>query len=206
MIARLTAQLNTRLADEGVAANVLPGAEIAITSLAEIAAEELSSLTLGGGPWLLLEPPFTQVVAGLKSMVVQVQNLGHSVLVAHPERCPAFRRDREMLEELLEVGALTSVTAGSLVGRFGPEARSFALSLVRDGLVHNVSSDAHNCGGRPPGVAAELEQAGLAPLAGWLTVEVPQAILAGTAIPPRPMVDLPTPEPAARWPWRRRAR
>ena len=76
---------------------------------------------------------------------------GHHVVLAHPERCPAFHRDPSMLTSLVSAGALTSVTAGSLVGRFGDEVRRFALELVRDGMVHNVASDAHDDVRRPPG-------------------------------------------------------
>ena len=57
--------------------------------------------------------------------------------------------------------------------------RRFSLGLVRDGLVHNVASDAHDQTGRPPTIAAELERAGLGSLAGWLTQAVPAAILDG---------------------------
>ena len=43
----------------------------------------------------------------------------------------------------------------------GGEVRRQALALARAGLIHNVTSDAHDETGRPPGMADELEQAGL---------------------------------------------
>ena len=107
-------------------------------------------------------------------------------MLAHPERCPAFHSDPAVLESLVRAGILTSITAGSLVGRFGAPVRRFAFGLVRDGLVHNVASDAHDDSGRAPGMTAELRRAGLEPLAAWLTTEVPAAILAGGEIPPPP--------------------
>ena len=58
----------------------------------------------------------------------------------------------------MRAGVLTSVTAGSLVGRFGGEVRRFALALVREELVHNVASDAHDAVRRPPASRAELER------------------------------------------------
>ena len=58
-IARLVDELNRRLRREGVTLEVRPGAEIAMTRVGDIAAAELSRLTLGGGDWLLIEPPFT---------------------------------------------------------------------------------------------------------------------------------------------------
>ena len=204
-IAALVDELNARLEAEGVALEVRAGAELAITRLIEIAPAELPRLSLGGSPWLLVEPPFAPTIAGLDSILLDLQRQGHRILLAHPARCQAFHRDPGMLRELVSEGILTSITAGSLVGRFGEHVRRFSLSLARDGLIHNVASDAHDNVRRPPGTAAELRQAGLEPLADWLTEQVPAAILAGGAeIPPRPAVELPGIAPARhRW-WRRR--
>lgn len=108
-----------------------------------------------------------------------------------------------MLESLVHAGALTSITAGSLVGRFGGEVRRFALELARAGMVHNVASDTHDLARRQPGIAAELEQAGLGPLADWLTQAVPAAILDGGEIPSQPAIALPDLQPSRRA-WRSR--
>jgi protein-tyrosine phosphatase len=196
-IARLVGELNERLVTEGVLTadgtplQVRPGAEIASTAIAELKPTQLERLGLGGGPWLLVEPPFAPVAANLDAILLELLHGGHRVVLAHPERCPAFHRDPQMLERVVRAGILTSVTAGSLVGSFGGEARRFALALAREGMLHNVASDAHDDTNRPPTIAAELEQAELAPLARWLTHEVPAAILDGGEIPPRPAVALP---------------
>jgi protein-tyrosine phosphatase len=190
-IASLVDELNARLATEGIALEIRAGGELAMTRVIDIAPAELQRLRLGAGPWLLVEPPFAPMVTGLDSILLDLQRQGHQILLAHPERCQAFHRDPQMLESLVRAGILTSITAGSLVGRFGGEVRRFALSLARDGLIHNVASDAHDTVRRPPGTAEELRQAGLQPLTDWLTEQVPGAILAGAEIPPRPAVELP---------------
>ncbi|MGD0196593.1 MAG: CpsB/CapC family capsule biosynthesis tyrosine phosphatase [Solirubrobacteraceae bacterium] len=189
-IAGRVATLNERLATEGIELEVRPGAEIAATLVSDIAPEQLAHLTIGGagGRWLLVEPPFTPVVTGIDALIYGLQRDGYQILLAHPERCMGFHRDREMLERLVGAGVLTSITAGSLVGRFGKPVRRFAHELVRDELVHNVASDAHDVLGRPPGMASEIAEAGFASLADWLTQAVPQAILAGAEIPRRPPV------------------
>jgi protein-tyrosine phosphatase len=185
-IARLVRELNARLVDEQLALEILPGAEIAVSRIPEIEPEELSRLRLGGGPWLLVEPPFTTIAVGLEGMLLDLLRKGHRVVLAHPERCPALQRDRQLVPELVELGILMSITAGSLTGRFGGEVRRYALELAHAGLIHNVTSDAHDSVNRPPGLAADLEQAGLADLREWLTQLVPAAILSGGEIPPRP--------------------
>ncbi len=83
--------------------------------------------------WLLVEPPSFPPITGLEYACAGSAERGHRVLLAHPERCPAFHHDRRMLEGLVHGGVITSLTAGSLVGRFGESVRRFALQLVRDG-------------------------------------------------------------------------
>jgi protein-tyrosine phosphatase len=209
-IARLTGELNERLRLEGIAVEICTGAEIAMTRAEDIEPGELECLRLGGGPWVLLEPPFTPIVTGLDGVVAALQSAGHRVVLAHPERCPALHREPELLESLVRSGVLTSVTAGSLVGRFGGQVRRFARRLLEQGLVHNVASDAHDTIRRPPGMTAELGEAGfgalgetgfgapgetgfgapgeagLGALGDWLTRAVPAAILSGEEIPARP--------------------
>lgn len=185
-IAGLVAQLRERLAAAGVDLELRGGAEVAMTEVAELEQAELARLRLGGGEWLLLEPPFAPIATVLEGIVQDVQRRGNRVLLAHPERCPAFHRDPRLVRTLVREGVLTSITAGSLVGRFGGTVRRFALALVEEELVHNVASDAHDVAERAPGIASELEQAGLSPLAEWLTEAVPAAILDGGEIPARP--------------------
>jgi len=186
-IAAAVGELSERLVAEGVALELRTGAEVAMTQLSTIARGELERLRLGGGEWLLLEPPFSPVAPALKAIVEDLLARGERVLLAHPERCPAFHRDPRLLGSLVHGGALTSITAGSLVGRFGETVRRFAIGLVQEELVHNVASDAHDVADRAPGIATELEQAGLTPLADWLTESVPAAILDGGPIPARPL-------------------
>jgi protein-tyrosine phosphatase len=188
-IARLVDELNARLSSERVDVEVRPGAELAMSRIPDTDGPQLAGLTLGGGGWLLVEPPFSPIVTGLDRIVLSLLADGHRVVLAHPERCPAFHRDPEALRALVTAGVLTSITAGSLVGRFGRDVRRFSLGLVEQGMVHNVASDAHDNARRPPGIAAELDRAGLRPLAQWLTQAVPGAILAGAEIPPRPAFE-----------------
>jgi protein-tyrosine phosphatase len=185
-IARLVGELNQRLRSEGIDVEVRTGAEIAMTRVQDIEPRELERLRLGGGPWVLLEPPFTPIVTGLDGVVMALQSAGHRVVLAHPERCPALHREPRLVESLVRGGVLTSVTAGSLTGRFGGEVRRFARRLLDEGLVHNVASDAHDPFRRRPGMTAELREAGLQGLAEWLTETVPAAILGGEEIPGRP--------------------
>ncbi len=200
-ISQLAGTVAASLEDAGIELGVVAGAELAMTRLAELEAPDRSRLLLGDGPWLLLECPFSAVLSGVEPLVLELEEEGHRVVIAHPERCQGFQRDAALLERLVQGGALVSITASSLVGGFGERVRRFTHELVDAELVHNVASDAHDAQGRPPSIAPELEQAGLGGLREWLTEAVPAALLAGEEqIPPRPHV-LPPPRSAGRGRW-----
>ena len=190
-IADGVAEVNAALEREGVDLDVLPGAEIAMTRAGELPDGELEALRLGGGPYLLVECPLSPVAVGFEPIASGLAARGHRILLAHPERCPAFQRDPAAYEALVRQGMLGQVTAGALIGRFGRHVREFAHRLVREGLAHDVSSDGHSVVQRPPSIRAELEQAGYGEQADWLARQVPEAVLSGGRVPPAPPMPRP---------------
>jgi len=174
-----------------IALDVRRGAEIAVARLGDLSDDELRALRLGDGPWLMIESPLTCDVGGLESVLDAVHRRGHWIVLAHPERSPLFLRDPQRLGALVSKGMLCSITASSLVGVFGREVRSFALALVREGLVHNVTSDAHDAVHRPPVLRGDILAATahvpeLLARVEWLTCEMPRAILEGDVLPKPP--------------------
>ena len=188
--------LRPALAEAEIPLEVLPGGEIAIWRLTDLDDDVLRSLALGGGPYLLIESPFSPVVGTFEPLVLELMARGFGVLLAHPERCPAFQRDGTRLQRLVEHGVLVQVTAGSMTGAFGSTVRRFTGLLLREGLVHVVASDAHDAVKRPPGQTAgfdalERDLPGLGQQRAWMTEGVPRAILDGEPLPERP--ELPRP-------------
>lgn len=175
--------VNAVLREHQIAIEIVAGAELALSRAADLDRSQLEALRLGRGPWLLVECPLAQAAAGFERGVGALMAQGHRIVLAHPERCPAFQRDPGRLTALVEGGALTSLTASALTGHFGKTVKRFAFDLLRRGLVHNVASDAHDAVGRPPALAAELDAAGLGEHSDLLARALPEAILDGTAVP-----------------------
>lgn len=190
-IRRALDALRSALAHANVPLHVHSGAEIAFDTVLALPEEELQQLRLGGGRFLMIESPLGSAASDAALVVSAVQDRGHRVLLAHPERSPMFQRDPALLERLVADGAVTSLTASAFAGRFGRTAQRCAVGLLRRGLVHNLVSDMHDLVGRPPGIAAPPVPAGDEPerhavRVAWLTASVPAAILSGTALPPGP--------------------
>lgn len=191
-VAQGVRSLNTALAGEGIALTVLTGGEIALERLPRLDDEALRGFALGGADCLLVESPFDSNASYLEEAVFDLQLRGFRVLLAHPERSPLFQRDPDRLRGLVRNGALCSVTAGSMAGRFGGSVKEFTIGLFEGGLVHNVASDAHDDARRPPGLQAgftslESDLPGLADRMDWFTEAVPAALVEGrplTGSPP----------------------
>jgi len=168
---------------------LLTGAEVTHEMALRLADATLRRLTLGESRCLLLEVPLEPVVGPeFERCVGDLDDRGYRVLLAHPERAPAFREHPPRLRALVAGGALCSVTAASLAGGFGEAARWFGLELLRDGLTHSVDSDAHHATLRPPGLRMGLAAAASALPAmtarmDWLATDAPAALLADRALP-----------------------
>ena len=171
----------------GCPVELLAGAEVTHEMALELPDATLRRLCLGTSSCLLLEAPLEPVVGPqLERCAESLWERGYRILLAHPERAPAFRDQPARLHALVERGALCSVTAASLAGGFGDSARWFGLELLRDGCVHSVDSDAHHARLRPPGLRAGLAAAA-AMLPGLdaerLATLTPAALLADAPLP-----------------------
>jgi protein-tyrosine phosphatase len=183
---------------------VLTGAEVAHEMALRLPDETLRRLTLGDSRCILLEAPLEPAVGpDFERSVEELQGRGYRVLLAHPERAPVLRENPARLRALVDGGALCSITAAALTGRFGDAARWFGLELLRDGLVHSIDSDAHHAAWRPPGLRAGLAAAEtvLPSLpTDWYASEVPAALLSDAPLPEQEQRHRPPPSrpPSAR--------
>jgi protein-tyrosine phosphatase len=180
-----------RLAADGIPLEVVQGGEVSLGRIEGMDDADLRAVTLGAGPWVLLECPLSPYALHMDPVVTALRRRGLEVLLAHPERSPTFMRGPGPLERLLELGALAQLTSTSLTGRFGDTVRKVAFEMVERGHVHVIASDAHGAHGRPPALLPALdalERRYEAPRAlfEWMTSAVPAALLAGQAPPRRP--------------------
>ncbi|HJQ36559.1 MAG TPA: CpsB/CapC family capsule biosynthesis tyrosine phosphatase [Thermoanaerobaculia bacterium] len=135
---------------------------------------------LAGGRYVLVELAANSVPPLIEQPLYRIQLDGWTPIIAHPERNVILQSHPELLVEWIEHGAKTQVTAGSLTGEFGPEAKRASHEWIRSGLVHFIATDAHNTTRRPPRIASALatlrELAGDA-VAEALTVHNPRAVV-----------------------------
>lgn len=183
-------RLSGALRDEGVAVTILAGAEVHITHglLCEVRSRR-KSLTLAGSGYLVVEFPHDHVFPGAKDLFFELMSDGIVPIIAHPERNTMFARFPKLLFEMVDLGALAQMNAGSLLDGHGVEEGEAAVRFLELGLIHFIASDAHNTHSKPPRLAAAAERA--AAIVGEagakaLVTDNPRAVIEDGEIPFRP--------------------
>lgn len=136
--------------------------------------------TLHGGRYFLLEPAHHVAPPRFESEVFNFIAAGYVPVITHPERLSWVGDHYAVFESLAKSGAWIQITAGSLTGRFGDNAKYWAERFLDDGYVHILATDAHSTRHRPPLLAEGVSAAEKwvdAEEAQRLVHERPQAIL-----------------------------
>jgi len=129
---------------------VVPGGELHVEPelIARLQQGYLLSLA-DQGRHVLLELP-AEVCLPLERVLEQLARLGKTGILAHPERNHALLSQPRILDDWVNIGCLVQITAGSLLGTFGPHVQGYAERLIQRGQVHFVASDAHGPNRRRP--------------------------------------------------------
>lgn len=141
---------------------------------------------LAGTRWLLLEFDQVPPSQGPEWLVHEVLLAGWRPLIAHPEFIPFLAEDRDLLAQLIRLGARSQVTAMSLTGDFGRATQDTARAMIHADLAHVVASDAHTPEWRPPGLSRardEITRRWNERLAGRLVESNPLLVLEDEEIP-----------------------
>jgi len=162
--------------------------------------------TINQKNYLLVEFADFAIPPSMDDTMHQLQLMGLSPIITHPERNPLLRTKPERLYRWLHQGAYVQITAQSILGRFGASAKNRAEEWLDADRVHFVASDAHNLKGRPLQLRgaydAVVERRGEA-VAQALFHDNPLAAFEGRSLPYEPEQSDPSAKPPQ---YRRRKR
>ncbi|GAB4057297.1 tyrosine-protein phosphatase [Uliginosibacterium sediminicola] len=97
---------------------------------------------------MLLEFPDAQIPLGADRLVRVLLSRGIRPLIAHPERNKSVMENPERIRSFVDAGCALQITAGSILGQFGPRALAASEYMLSESLVSAIASDAHNLDGR----------------------------------------------------------
>lgn len=163
-----------------------PGCEVHLTpENVDALLAKPEAFTIDRRDCVLLELPDLAAAMSVECAVQILLGSGVRPIIAHPERNRVLQRDGKLVTRLIQLGCYFQLTAQSLDGCFGPEARSCARTLLEGGLVHFVASDAHGIDHRRPVLSEAYDE--ITRQYGEITArllfeENPRALLAGERI------------------------
>jgi protein-tyrosine phosphatase len=126
---------------------ILPGQEVHIYS--ELVNDLRNNrLITHHNKYMLLELPRNDVPEFTTQMIYEILLQGIVPIIPHPERNEKLREHPNLLYQMVKKGAISQITAGSIIGKFGKRVQKFSFQCIESNLCHLVSSDAHRSSGK----------------------------------------------------------
>ena len=158
-IRQATARLQQTLNREGISLQLVTGADNHIVPdfVAQLRSGHL--LSLADTRYVLVEPPHHVAPPRLEDLFFSLLVAGYVPILTHPERLTWISSHYEMVQRLVRAGVWMQITAGSLTGAFGRNARYWGERMLDEGYVHILATDAHDVNRRPPNLSQGRELA-----------------------------------------------
>lgn len=141
---RNVVMLLEQLKRSNIPLKLMIGAEVACSN-AMFHFDKMKRLTINSSRYLLLEFPFeVRNLSVIFDYVDFIYDCGLIPIIAHPERFSFFQSDYDLINELAGMGCLFQVNTHSVSGLFGRKPQMLALSMLKQGFVDVLASDAHS--------------------------------------------------------------
>ncbi len=146
------------LREEGIPLHLRTGFEILCDDeIFEI--KYFQPYTLNGTRYILIEFDFFKTAEeDVRAWCRYLASFGLVPIIAHPERYGFVMNDIASIERLSKDGVLFQINAASPLGLFGGREGEVALTLLHNGYVDFIGSDAHRAHGRNTNMASLLHR------------------------------------------------
>jgi protein-tyrosine phosphatase len=104
---------------------------------------EGEALPYPGGAAALIELYDSGFPSTLDQLLSRLRRQGITPVIAHPERYRPLWKRPELLDRLLDLGAVALLDVAAVVGKYGERPQRFARELLERGGYHAACSDAH---------------------------------------------------------------
>ena len=137
--------LNGKIQEEQIAVQILPGQETRIYGdmLADLKNGDVLPLNETSG-YVFVELPASHVPEYSTQLLFDMQIAGYKPIIVHPERNLELMDNPDKLYRIVKNGALTQITAASVIGKSGKKIEKFTRQLLEANLTHFIASDAHH--------------------------------------------------------------
>ncbi len=136
--------LKTELKNQSINFEVHAAAEYMLDSyFLEILNKEEKLLTIKDNI-ILTEFSYASMPNEPEQYSFEIQNIGYSPILAHPERYPYYNNNYKMYHRFIDLGFMLQINLLSLTGYYGKEAAKAAEYMLKNGMVSFVGTDMHH--------------------------------------------------------------
>jgi protein-tyrosine phosphatase len=147
---KMLAEMRSQMKKEGIQINLYPGNEIYYRSDLEEKLESGSLSSMNDSEYVLIEFSPMEDFMYVRSAVEELFSIGYTPIIAHVERIKCIEKKIEYARTLKKMGCELQVNAASATGEVGFWCKRFVHSLLKEGLVDYIGTDAHNVDNRKP--------------------------------------------------------
>ena len=158
-IRKATLTLQAAIDREGIPLKLVTGADVHMVPDLIAGLRSGKLLSLADTRYLLVEPPHHVAPARFEEFFFSLVMAGYVPILTHPERLSWIEAQFTTIQRMVRAGVWMQITAGSLTGAFGRNARHWANRMLDEGCVHILATDAHGIDRRPPNLGEGREWA-----------------------------------------------
>ena len=156
----------------------------------EAAMDDPRPFAIGDTQYLMVEFEHHGIPSNAGELLRTLLSRGMVPIITHPERNSYLMKNLDTVQEFINMGCLSQVTANAFTGFWGPKSKKAAEKLLQKKAIHIVATDAHDLNLRPPILSearARVEELAGAAVAEGLFVHNPGAVVSGQSVslPPR---------------------
>lgn len=113
--------------------------------------------SMAGSGYVLVEFSPNDSYNYIRKSLNEIINGGYIPILAHVERYEEVISSFDNVEELVDAGAYMQVNARTMAGNMGIMLRRKVLKLIKNDLIHFISTDTHSDGKRSPDLSGCLK-------------------------------------------------
>ncbi|MBI4707565.1 MAG: capsular biosynthesis protein [Candidatus Omnitrophica bacterium] len=150
-------ELKVGLSAQDISIELFTGADVELEPDLINKLKSSQFLTINNSRYFLLDTPPTLLPPNITDYVAALVSLGLIPIITHPERCLQIQGDLSFLYGIIKAGALVQVTAASILGKMGEDAKEAVIKMLKSGLVHIIATDCHGIDKRRPKLSEAVQ-------------------------------------------------
>lgn len=141
---KLLLELEKKLKEENINIDLYLGNEIFVDNDILELLKSNEVFTINSTRYLFIELPRNDWVNNIDEIIFVLRSKGFIPIICHPERYMNIKSDYNILDDLIDRGALFQVNFESINGKYGSEAKNLAKYILKNNKACIIGGDVHN--------------------------------------------------------------